>query len=341
MKKEKKSHISIYPILSVNFVGTLGFSIVLPFLVFVVTRFGGNALIYGIMGATYSAFQLVGAPLLGKWSDQFGRRKILLLSQFGTLTSWCIFLLALYLPLEIFAEIESDWLGKFSLTLPLVALFLARALDGITGGNISVANAYLSDITEEKERSRNFGKMAISSNLGFIVGPALAGLLGATALGESLPVLAALLISVVATLLIMFQLPESKSRDILKDEEQANVRKIFGQEHKECFEIKCKAELSFLDIFKLERIPGLLMIYFLVFLGFSFFYVGFPVHAVQGLKWELTDTGTFFSFMSLAMVLSQGPLLSWAAKKWGDRTLVAVGSFVLALSFLCFLSLEI
>jgi DHA1 family tetracycline resistance protein-like MFS transporter len=79
---------SVYPILAVNFVGALGFSIVLPFLVFLVTRLGGNAVIYGIRGATYSVFQLVGAPVLGRWSDRVGRRKILLVSQLGTLTAW-------------------------------------------------------------------------------------------------------------------------------------------------------------------------------------------------------------------------------------------------------------
>ncbi len=65
---------SLLPILSVNFVGTLGFSIVLPFLVFLVIKWGGNALIYGLLGATYSAFQLIGAPILGRWSDRYGRR---------------------------------------------------------------------------------------------------------------------------------------------------------------------------------------------------------------------------------------------------------------------------
>ena len=182
--------ISLYPILSVNFVGTLGFSIVLPFLIFLVTRFGGNAVIYGIMGATYSAFQLIGAPVLGRWSDKYGRMKILILSQIGTLLSWLILLLAMFLPVYNVTEVESRVLGTFILTLPLIVLFIARALDGITGGNVSVANAYLADITDEDHRSENFGKMAVSANLGFIFGPALAGLLGATAWGETVPVLA-------------------------------------------------------------------------------------------------------------------------------------------------------
>ena len=76
-------------------------------------------------------------------------------------------------------------------------LFLARAIDGITGGNLSVANAYVSDISSDETRSKNFGKMAISSNLGFIVGPALAGILGGTVYGPILPVLAALILSLI------------------------------------------------------------------------------------------------------------------------------------------------
>ena len=158
-----------------NFVGTLGFSIVIPFLVFLVTKWGGNALVYGLLGATYSAFQLLGAPILGRWSDRFGRRKILLLSQLGTLVSWLVFLIAFFVPVRTIADIDSTMLGQFALTLPLVLLF-------------SVANAYLADITDEQDRSKNFGRMALSGNLGFVLGPALAGLLGATIYGEILPV---------------------------------------------------------------------------------------------------------------------------------------------------------
>ncbi|MGD9489926.1 MAG: MFS transporter [Calditrichaceae bacterium] len=331
-------NISLYPIFSVNFVGTLGFSIVLPFLVFLVTRFGGNAFIYGIMGATYSVFQLIGAPILGKWSDIHGRRKILLLSQLGTLFSWVIFLSALFLPSNPLMSIESEMTGAFTLTLPLIILFFSRAFDGITGGNVSVANAYLADITEESNRSKNFGKMAVSANLGFIVGPALAGILGATSLGEILPVLAALLISVIATLIIIFYLPESKPRPITIDPEAVNVRKVMGQEQKECFQIECKNKLSFSDLLRLPNVSWILMIYFLVFLGFNFFYIAFPVHAVHALKWNLTDTGIFFSFMGIIMVTVQGPLLSYLSKIWTDNLLVFRGSFILAISFLFYLS---
>ena len=169
---------SLFPILLVNFVGTLGFSIVLPFLVFVVMKFGGNAIVYGLLAATYPAFQLIGSPILGKWSDTYGRKKILLLSNIGTSIGWLLFLFALFLPSNSF-NIHIG-IGTFVVVVPLIVLFLARAIDGITGGNISIANAYLADLSSDATRSKNFGKMAISSNLGFIVGPALAGILGGT-----------------------------------------------------------------------------------------------------------------------------------------------------------------
>ncbi|MEL6824447.1 MAG: MFS transporter, partial [Calditrichota bacterium] len=223
---------SLLPILTVNFVGTLGFSIVLPFLIFLVTRFGGNAVVYGILGATYSAFQLFGAPILGRWSDRYGRRKILLLSQAGTLLSWLIFMVAMFIPLNTLTNIDSSWLGTFTLTLPLLLLFIARALDGLTGGNVSVAYAYLSDITDKNSRSENFGRMAVAANLGFIFGPAIAGLLGATEYGEKLPVLATISISITAIFIIGFLLPESKATPVSESPDGDNVRRMLGQEQK-------------------------------------------------------------------------------------------------------------
>lgn len=330
--------ISIGPILAVNFIGTLGFSIVLPFLVFLVTRWGGNALIYGLVGATYSAFQLVGAPLLGKWSDRHGRRKILLVSQLGTLFSWVLFVVAFGLSAKPLAHIESGPLGAFALTLPLIVVFIARALDGLTGGNVSVANAYLADITPEERRSASFGKMAVAANIGFVVGPAIAGLLASTAMGELLPVLAALLISAFASALIAFRLPESRPCTLSEDPDVAEARTVLSPAHKECFELEGEHALSAREILRLPEIPTILLAYFLVMLGFNFFYVAFPVHAATRLAWTVRETGIFFSVLGVLMVIVQGPILGRASKTIEDGALTLGGGILLAASFPMFTS---
>ena len=328
----------LFPILLVNFIGTLGFSIVLPFLVFLVRDFGGNAIAYGILGATYSAFQLIGAPILGKWSDVYGRKKILLLSNAGTLIGWIFFLVALFLPVEKFT-LDNALVGTFVISLPLLVLFLARAIDGISGGNISVANAYLADISSNENRSRNFGKMAVSQNLGFIVGPALAGILGGTIYGAILPVSAALILSLVTIIVISLRLKESKPGppEILVQEE-GTIRKVFSQECKDCYYNENPKKLKFRDVFKLKHIPYLLVLYFLIFLGFNIYYASFPIHAAIGLKWSVTELGIFYAVLSGIMVVIQGPVLRKALKKFSEQKLVIIGSVILGTNFILFMS---
>ncbi len=328
---------SLAPVLAVNFVGALGFSIVLPFLVFLVARWGGNALVYGLVGATYSAFQLVGAPVLGRWSDVHGRRRILLLSQLGTLASWVLFVTAFAVPERPIWEVDSSVVGRFAVTLPLVLVFVARAFDGLTGGNISVANAYLADITTEEDRSVNFGKMGISANLGFIVGPAIAGLLGGIGGGELLPVLAALGISIVATMIIAFKLPESNPCVLTSDPERAGAQRVLRPDHKACFTVE-SVRPSLASVLRTPCIPVLLAIHFLVMLGFNFFYIAFPVYAAEGLAWSVRDTGLFFSALSFCLVIVQGPLLGFVSRFWRDGILIVVGSLILAASFPFFAS---
>ena len=329
----------LFAILLVNFTGTLGFSIVLPFLVFLVMNFGGDAVIYSILAATYPAFQLMGSPILGRWSDIYGRKKVLLLSNVGTAIGWILFVIALALPIDSVFNINLEYFGAFVVAVPLLFIFLARAIDGVTGGNISVANAYLSDISTDKNRSNNFGKMAISSNLGFILGPALAGILGGTFYGSLLPVLAALLLSIVTLIVIGFLLPESrtKSNPIVIPEE-VTIRKVFAQECKDCYPQDSAVKSKFGDVFKLEHISFLLVLYFLIFVGFNVYYASFPTHAANVLHWSVTQLGIFYAVLSGIMIFIQGPVLRKALKKFSEEKLVIFGSLILGVNFVLFFS---
>jgi MFS transporter, DHA1 family, tetracycline resistance protein len=335
----KESRTQLFPLLLVNFIGTLGFSIVLPFLVFLVMKFGGNAVVYSLLAATYPAFQLIGAPVLGRWSDIYGRKKVLLLSNAGTAIGWILFLVALVVPFEKTFSINLISFGTIVVVVPLLFIFLARAIDGITGGNISVANAYLSDISSDENRSKNFGKMAISSNLGFILGPALAGILAGTVYGAILPVLAALLLSLVTLFVIWFLLRESriKSNPIMIPEE-GTIRKVFAQECKDCYEPTSTIKPRFRDVFKLKHISFLLVLYFLIFLGFNIYYASFPTHAASELKWSITQLGIFYAILSGIMVFIQGPVLRKALKKFSEEKLVILGSIILGTNFVLFFS---
>jgi MFS family permease len=316
---------AIIPILFINFISTLSFSIVLPFLFILVGDYGGNAFIYGILGATYSVFQLIGSPLLGSWSDKFGRRPILFLSQFGTLVSWIVFLFAFFLDTSSLIDINNSFLGIFALTLPLLALFFARALDGITGGNISVANAYLADISTNENRTKNFGLMSVSASLGFVIGPALAGLMGGTSFGLILPVAIAVLISVIGLILIVVLMKPTEKKVVNENPDDNKERK----------------KTSFKQILEIPHLKLILLMNFIVFLGFNFFYISFPVFIITDpdLQWSLDigirnlELGFLLTFLSVCMVIVQGPILSRISNKTSTNNLMIIGSVLLSLGF--------
>lgn len=321
------------PLLAVTFIGTMGFSIILPFLVFLVTRLGGNAPIYGALVATYSVFQLVGAPLLGRWSDAAGRRRVLLLSQLGTLGAWVLFMVALLLPSQTLVRVDTPLLGTFVITGPLLLLFAARALDGLTGGNVSVANAYLADITPQEQRSVGFGKMAVASNLGFVLGPAIGGILGATALRELPPVGAAIVMSVIAALLIAWRLPDVSPCVLVEGLPGEHTRKLMGQEQRDCYSVHASGPGE--DGWP-PAVKRLLALSFLVYLAFNFFYVGFPMRAAEDLGWSPMTLGLYFAGISLLMAAVQGLILPWAADRFSDARLVWSGGVILGAAFLLF-----
>lgn len=331
---------NIFPILLVNFIGILGYSVVVPILIFIVTDFGGNAFIYGILGATYPFFQFIGSPILGRLSDKIGRKKVLILSQAGTFMAWLLFLLAFTLPETTLWKQNSSWSGQYIMTLPLLVIFIARLVDGFTGGNISVANAYLSDISTDEDRSKNFGQMGASTSLGFVLGPAFAGILASTVMGEALPLMIAALISLIAIFVIQFGLKESNPCIVnTKGVSFRNMRRFFQVEHKDCYtegeeEMKEESNKGFKKIIQIEGVPLLFAIYFLTFFAFSLFYAGLPVYANSILSWSAIDLGLFLAYSSLVMIFIQGPVLSRLSKKLAPSSLILIGSFFLTISFL-------
>lgn len=308
----------LFPILLVTFIDMLGMSVVLPFLVVIVLNLGGNALTYGLLGATYSVFQLIGAPILGNWSDKIGRKKILLVSEAGTFIGWMLFMAGLLLPPSM---------AKTGLSIPLILIFVARGLDGLTGGSISVANAYVADISEKKDRKKNFGKISAASNMGLIFGPLMAGLLGATLLGNLLPVIATALISFIAIFVVYFYIHESRFRK--------NTANNTPSESAGSNPMVAKHKIDVFKVFKIDKVPYFLLLYFLIYLAFNFFYIAFPVYAAGELKWSVLQLGVFFSFLSGALVVVQGPLLSFLTKRFSGSALVISGCFFLAICFVC------
>lgn len=326
---------SIFPILLVNFIGILGYSIVIPILIFIVIDLGGNGFIYGILGAMYPFFQLIGAPVLGKLSDRVGRKKVLIISQAGTFVAWSLFLLAFILPKINLWEATSEFTGNYIITLPLILIFVARIFDGFTGGNVSVANAYLSDISTDNNRDKNFGMMGASTSLGFVLGPAVAGVLASTFLEEALPIILAALISLIAIFVILFRLPESNPCVVdTGNLSFRSFRRFFQVEHKECHTGQSnESSNGFRDVLKIDGIPLLYAVYFLTFLAFSLFYAGLPIYASTLLEWSSIELGIFLAYSSAIMILVQGPLLSYLSGKVSSVSCIITGTVLLSLSF--------
>ncbi|MEM9141601.1 MAG: MFS transporter [Bacteroidota bacterium] len=338
MKRPTLGLSRIFPILLVNFIGILGYSIVIPILIFIVTDLGGNGFIYGILGAMYPLFQFMGAPILGSLSDRIGRKRVLIISQAGTFLAWLLFLLAFALPKTELWSQQTQLTGSYVMTLPLALIFLARIFDGFTGGNVSVANAYLSDISTDEDRSRNFGRMGASTSLGFVLGPAVAGILASSPWGEVVPLALAAGISLLAIFVIGTQLRESNPCVVdTGPMKTRSFRRFFQVEHKDCYqEGNLKANPSkrgWGTVLGLPQVPLLYTIYFLTFLAFSLFYAGLPIYANGALGWTAVDLGLFLAYSSLVMIFIQGPVLSRLSGNMPSQVLILIGAVLLALGF--------
>ncbi|MEM6929938.1 MAG: MFS transporter [Myxococcota bacterium] len=318
----------LWPLLAVHFIGTLGYSIAIPFLVFLVTDFGGDSIVYGFVGAVYSACQLVGAPLLGRLSDRVGRRPVLVVSQLGTALAWGLFFVALLVPVQEIMTLTAT----ATLTVPLLLVFLARALDGLTGGNISVANALVADLTlgDPEGRAQAFARMGMAASLGFALGPALAGILGASSWGYLLPVAGAGTLALAATGLVLGLLTEPERRCPEPVEVPGTAVAAIGTQVKDCSR---RAEPPPMSIASIPGVPVLIGAAFVQLLAFNVFYATFPIFASQGLGWDVGTLGGFFALMSGAMIVAQGPVRDLIAKRASSAAIFAMGQGFLMLAF--------
>ncbi|MGD9093612.1 MAG: MFS transporter, partial [Anaerolineales bacterium] len=290
----QKSRLTI--IFIIVFIDLLGFSLILPLLPFYAETYGATPTQVGLLVASYAAAQLVGAPLLGRLSDRFGRRPVLIISILGTFVGFLMLGFA-----------QSLWM-----------LFASRLLDGFTGGNISVAQAYITDITDEKNRARGLGLLGAAFGLGFIVGPAIGGTL--SVYGFAVPAFVAAGFSLLALLGVIFFLPESLSE---------RTRADLAKRQKEEFSLK-----NFWKVVNRPRVGPLLNIRFFYGLAFSTFSTIFPLYALYKLELDAQATGYVLTYVGILVVFVQGYLVGRLADRYLDRHLILVSLVLMTFSLL-------
>lgn len=226
-------NLKILPAYLLTFVNVIGFSIMIPVLPFIVKEANAPEYVYGLLLSAYSFFQFIGSPFLGKLSDSRGRKPILVISQFGTLLSWVIYGVAYFVAYDVLEVYQYDFMGKvFFYSLPLIIIAFARIADGLTGGNISVTNAYVSDITTLEQKKTIFGTLGGIVGIGFVIGPAIGGLTsGYNENGEFEylgTILTAAVVSLIALLSILFFLKESLPIEKRREYKKHNFIKSFN-----------------------------------------------------------------------------------------------------------------
>ncbi|HYR74984.1 MAG TPA: MFS transporter [Pyrinomonadaceae bacterium] len=276
------------------FIDLVGFGIVIPVLPYYAegTRFGATPREVGFLFASYSVMQLVFAPVLGRLSDKYGRRPILLISLLGTSLGFLI-------------------LG-FASTLWM--LFLGRIIDGISGGNISTAQAYIADVTTKENRAKGMGLIGAAFGLGFVFGPAIGGILSRW--GINVPFLFAGGLAFANAILLYFTLPETVTAD-----HPARASAASGRGWKQLLDALGQRQLAFV-----------LTIYFLSIVAFSIMTASFSLFMMFRLGYDPWHSGWIFAFVGVVSAIIQGGLIGRLVKRFGEPALVIAGGFLFSIS---------
>lgn len=278
------------------FLDLLGVGILVPVIPFLVRQFDSDALTVGLLALSFSAAQFVCAPALGVFSDRYGRRPVLLLSLLGTAAGYFLFGMA----------------GS------LLLLFIARLIDGATGGNISAAQAYIADITPPQDRAKNFGLVGAAFGLGFIIGPALGGLLANISL--SAPAYAAGILTLLTVTFSYFFLPET-----VGPETRRATRIAFTDVN--------PFTQGLAAMRRPELLPLLAAIFFLNF-AFSGLQTNFAVYTFDKLGMGPEANAMVFAYIGVIAVFMQTVVIRRLTLRFSDRALAAAGLGLMALGFL-------
>ena len=262
------------------FVNLVGFGIIIPLLPFYAQTFGASPMLIGLLFASFSVSQLIASPVLGDLSDRWGRRPVLIFSLLGTVVSFAMLALA----------------------HSLAMLFAARIVDGLSGGNITTARAYIADITAEEDRARAFGILGAAFGLGFIVGPGLGGLF--SHISYTAPIWAAAVITILATVLAYFWLPETVHRAHTKGPSpwaslvelggRANLRILFGVD-------------------------------FVYWTAFAVYQTTFALFGARRFGFNASETGYLLAAFGAFGVLVQGLMVGWMVAAIGEKRTLSVG----------------
>jgi len=291
-KNPKKALAAIFLIVVVDI---LGLAIVLPLLPFYAEHYGATPQVVGFLVTLYALCQLFAGPILGRISDRTGRKPMLIVSQIGT----CIGFIVL-------AKAHALWM-----------IFLSRFIDGVTAGNLPIAQAFISDVTESKDRSKAFAIIGIAFGVGFFIGPALSGYL--SQFGYSYPAWAAAALSFTSILCSTFLLPTGPVHQNYEVPEAFHPR-------------------QFIRYFKKPVLGNLLLQFFCFGLAFSGFMSGFALFAERRFMYHghavgATEVGYFYTYFGLLGILFQGYLLGKLVKRYGEKKLIVVGFLAQGLGY--------
>lgn len=294
---EKLDFKRILPIIVIVLVDLLGLTIIIPLLPLYATAFGANAVVIGILNAAYPMMQLVGAPILGSLSDRFGRKPVLLVSQMGTFVGFIL-------------------LG-FANGLPI--LFLSRIIDGLSGGNISTAQAALSDSTSEKNRTQAMGLIGAAFGLGFTIGPIIAFVsLSLSGYNYAMPAFVAAGFSLISILLTAFWFKETL------DPSKRNTSNT-------TYSISPNAMLKAIAQPKVGFLLALVFAAQAIFGGFENLLALFTLNR---LGMGAGGNSGLFAFIGVLAVVVQGGLVRQWSKKYGDKWIILLGLSTLGIGLL-------